>query len=54
MQKFVIFVIKYLKGNMLKIKHFVKIGIIVIMQVNIEVLHIAYLVLNIAQQKKFS
>ena len=53
MQEFVIFVMKYLKGNMLKIKKFAKIGIVVIMEVNIEALHIAYLVLNIAQQKKF-
>ena len=38
MQKFVIFVKKYLKINMLKIKNFGKLGTIVIIQGNIEVL----------------
>ena len=44
MQKFVIFVKKNLKINMLKIKNIVKLGIIVIIQVNIEELHIAYVI----------
>ena len=44
MQKFVMFVKKSLKINMLKIKNTAKLGIIVIIQVNIEVLHIAYVI----------
>ena len=40
-QKSAIFVNKNLKINMLKIKNIVKSGIIVIVQVNIEMLHIA-------------
>ena len=40
-QKSVIFVNKNLKINMLKIKNIGKSGIIVIIQVNIEMLHIA-------------
>ena len=43
MQKFVIFV-KKLKIKMLKIKTIVKLEIIVIMQGNIEVLQIAYVI----------
>ena len=39
--KFVIFVKKSLKINMLRIKNIAKLGTIVIMQSNIEVLHIA-------------
>ena len=35
---------KNLKINMVKIKNFVKLGTIVIMQRNIEVLHIAYVI----------
>ena len=44
MQKYVIFIKKYLKINMLKIKkiYLRKSGTIVIIQVNIEVLHIVY------------
>ena len=43
MQKFVIFVKKSLKINILKIKNIVKVEIIVIIQVNnTEVLHIVY------------
>ena len=42
MQKSVIFAKKSLEINMLKIKNIVKLEIIVIIQVSIEVLHIAY------------
>ena len=44
MQKSVIFLEKDLKTNMLKIIHIVRLEIVVIMQGNIEVLHIAYVV----------
>ena len=44
MQKSIIFVKKDLKIKMLKIKNNVKLGTIVIMQVNIDVLHIAYVI----------
>ena len=44
MQKSIIFVKKSLKIKMLKIKNNVKLGTIVIMQVNIDVLHIAYVI----------
>ena len=41
-QRFVIFVKKYLKINMLKIKNIAKVGTIAIIQVNIELLQITY------------
>ena len=44
MQKPIIFVKKDLKIKMQKIKNNVKLGTIVIMQVNIDMLHIAYLI----------
>ena len=44
MQTFVIFVNKNLKINLPKIKNIAKIGIIVILQVNIEVLCMAYVI----------
>ena len=44
MQKFVLFVKKTLSINMLKIKNIVNLGTIVIMQGNIEMLHIAYVI----------
>ena len=44
MQIFVTFVKKKLKTNMLKIKIIYKLGIIVIIQGNIEVLHMAYVI----------
>ena len=44
MQKFVIFAKKSFKINMLKTKIIVKVEIIVIIQADIEVLHIAYLI----------
>ena len=53
MQKSVIFVKKRLKINMLKIKNIVKLEIIVIIQANIEVLHIAYVIYNIVHLNKF-
>ena len=42
--KVVVFVKKNLKINMTKIKNIVKLWIIIIIQVNIEVLHIAYVI----------
>ena len=42
--KFVIFVKKNSKKNMLKIKTIVRLGTILIIQGNIEVLHISYLI----------
>ena len=42
MQKSAIFVYKSSTINMLKIEDIVKLGIIVIMQANIEVMHITY------------
>ena len=42
MEKSVIFVKKKLKINMCKIKNIVKLEIIVIIQGNMEILHIAY------------
>ena len=42
MQRSAIFVMKRLKINMLKIKNIVKLEIIIIIQVNIEMLHIIY------------
>ena len=42
MQKFVIFVKKNLKTNMLKLKNIVYLGTFAIIQGNIEVLNIAY------------
>ena len=44
MQYFVMFVKKHLKINMLKLKNIVKLEIIVIIQGNKGVLHIAYVV----------
>ena len=44
MQKFVIFVKKYLKINIQKIKYIKKLGTIVITRVNIEVLQMAYVI----------
>ena len=44
MQKFVLFVKKTLSINMLKIKNIVNLGTIVIIQGNIEMLHIAYVI----------
>ena len=52
MQNFAIFVKKILKINMLKIKNIVKLEIIII-QMDIEVQHIAYVIQNIAYLKKF-
>ena len=48
MHKFAIFVKKSLKINILKIKNIVKLEIIPITQVNAEVLHIVYVIKNIA------
>ena len=42
--KFAIFLKKKLKINMLKVKNITKLGTILIMQVNIEELHIAYVI----------
>ena len=47
MQKYVIFVKKKLKINISNIKNIVKLKIIVIIQGNIEVPHIAYVIENI-------
>ena len=44
MQKYVKFVKKNVKNNHLKDKNIIKLEIIVIMQGNIEVLHIAYVI----------
>ena len=44
LQKFVIFVNKNFKRNMLNLKYIVKVVTIVIMQVNIEMLHITYVI----------
>ena len=44
MQKSVIFAKRNLKINILKIKNIVKLEIIVIVQGNIEMLHIAYVI----------
>ena len=44
MQKFVLFVKKTLSINMLKIKNIVNLGTTVIIQGNIEMLHIAYVI----------
>ena len=44
MQKFVLFVKKTLSINMLKIKNIVNLGTIVIIQGNVEMLHIAYVI----------
>ena len=44
MQKSVIFVKKNVKINMLKIKNIEKLGTIITIQGNIEVLHIAYII----------
>ena len=44
MKKFIIFVQKNLKMDMLKIKSIVKLGFIVIIQVNIEKLQVAYVI----------
>ena len=50
---YTIFVKKSLKINILKIKNFVMLEIIVFIQVNIEVLHIADLFQNIVYLKQF-
>ena len=47
------FVKKYLKVNMLKMKVIVKLGNIVIVQGNKEVIHIAYITWNIVYLNKF-
>ena len=52
-QKFVIFVKKNLKMNMLKTGNILKLQIIVIIQVNIEVLCIAYVIQSIVCLKGF-
>ena len=52
MQISVIFVKKNLKINIWKIKNMVKLDIIVIIQGNIEMLHIAYIIWNILYLKK--
>ena len=52
MQNSAIYVKRSLKINMLKIKNFVMLEINIIMQVNIELLHIAYVVQNIVYLKK--
>ena len=44
LQKFVTFVNKNFKRNMLNLKYIVKVVTIVIMQVNIEMLHITYVI----------
>ena len=54
MPNFVILVEKSLKINMLKIKMITKLEIIIIIQVNIEVIHIAYEVRHIVYPKKLS
>ena len=54
MQNFVIFVKKYLKINILKVKNIVKLEIIVITQENIELLHKAYVIQKIVNLKKNS
>ena len=51
MQKFVTFVKKNLKINMLKTKNIVKLGAIVIIQGNIQVLQIAYVILKYSVPK---
>ena len=47
LQKSAIFVKKSLKVNVLKIKNTAKLGTIVIIQVNLELLHIAYVIQSI-------
>ena len=51
-QKSVIFVKKHLKIEMLKIKYIAKLGTIAIIQENIEVLHIFYVIQSIVYLKK--
>ena len=51
MQKSVLFVKKYLMINMLMIKNIVKLGTIVSIQVDIELLHIAYVINSIVYLK---
>ena len=46
MRKYAIFIKKSLKVNLLRIKDIAKLEIIFIIQVNIKVLHIAYIILN--------
>ena len=53
-ENFATFVEKSLKINMLKVKTITKLEIVIIIQVNIEVMHIAYEVRNIVYLKKFS
>ena len=51
-QKSTIFVKKILKINMLKIKNIKKSEIIVIIQVNIEILHVSYVTQHIVYLKE--
>ena len=51
-QKYIIFVNKSLKINILKIKNTIKFKIIVIMQVKLQILHIVYLILKKGYLKK--
>ena len=48
-----IFSEKYLEINMLKIQDIVKLGILIIIQWNIEVLHIEYAIQRIVYLRKF-
>ena len=52
-QKSVIFFKKNLKINMLKTKNILKLEIIAIIQENVEVLGISYIILKIVYLKKF-
>ena len=51
MQKLIIFVKKNLKINMLKVKNIVKLGTTIILQVNTEVLHMAYVIQSIPKRQ---
>ena len=53
-QKSAIFEEKSLKINLVRINNIIKIKVIVILQVNIEVLHLAYVIQNIVYLKKCS
>ena len=53
MQKYAIFLKKNLKLNMLMIKNSIKLRTILIIQGNIKLLHIAYVIQSIMYQKKF-
>ena len=52
-ENFATFVEKSLKINMLKVKTITKLEIVIIIQVNIEVMHIAYEVRNIVPLKNY-